>query len=274
MQVLHINNTSATDFKAGKIKVMNPQIWTNEELSAFANNGEFKKIATKLKKQNKDLFASIEQLNNEAKDRIMSLFSGQNDAPENLIQKIIGPIWWSAQGDKRALVDSIVIFPQKIKDLEHKNSDEKIFSEKIKIVKDFEKKNILIKNIGDWHFSELKALQANKNFEKLTQKPELRDKPISIVKFLDIEDEWGIDIRKGDSWPYWQTLYTIRYLYDYNFSGSLAGEISRFKGINDCGLGPENKQKALDNIEKYNALQDLPKELLWKRLLNFFNSKA
>ena len=257
MKVNPINNNYAqnkTNFKAGKIKIVNPEIWTDAELKAFTNNNAFKTLAGKLKKKNLDLFAKLENnINCITFNRTLKLSSGKDEnSQQNLIQKIIGPIWCCTP-ERRSLVDNIATFPIKLENLFYKQVIP-FEREKKVIAKDLEKYNLIIEDIDYWHFSEIKALQANDNFKTLAKRLELEDSKIRIVReFSEYNDVNYLEFYSQDN--------LIGMIHSSNnalgccyYTGSLVDCIAKFETFipKDSEI---IKKEALSDIEKYNKSQ-------------------
>lgn len=253
MQILLISNnhnTKQLSFEAGKIKVMNPKAWTDAELKAFIQNNEFKNLANKLKKKNLDLFVSINKTQDKSDNTELNLFSGKNDKPEILIQKINGPIW-NCTPEKRSLIDNIVLFPNKIENLFYKKTQD-FEKEKNHIAKELKKKNIIIRDLDYWHISELKALKDNPNFIKLTNRPDLKGTELHFVReFSDYLNCNYIEVCSGCS-----LIGTILPRNcEYNGSSSITDAIAKFKDFIPLSA-EKTKEDALADIENFNKKHD------------------
>ena len=253
MHIVPISNNKYNNFQpkfeAGQIKILNPHYWVDAELRAFVQNDEFKKIATKLKKKNLDLFVSVNKAEDRLGNHVLSLFSGKNNNPQNLIQKIEGPIWCCTP-ERRSLIDNIVLFPQKIESL-FAQKDTAVFKEKQKIAEELKKKNIFIRDVDYWHISELKALKANKNFDQLYKKFDLEDKDKKLHFTREYSEYLGGDyIEVSSGCTLIGTILARNN--DYNSSSSITDAITNFNDFTVISTSDELKQSALTEIEKFN----------------------
>lgn len=277
MQITSINNNyniKNTSFKAGKIKVLNPNTWTDAELKAFANNDAFKILANNLKKKKLDLYIGIKENGEKHSQRFVELFTGKNDNKLDLYQTISGAIW-QEKPETRTLVDNIVTYPTKLETLFEEEAPElknRIKEDALKEIVKFNKKGnakIYINNPDSWKASELKALIANENFKILAQKI-INEKQFLIMykNYNKVSDEQYIELfgsTSGNPEKYIGTIRSNRAFFE-NKPTSIADAIAIFKEPNKQYTIGESRQDALNSIRIFNDSQQTEE----KSVLDFF----
>ena len=254
MQVLPIFNNFELkpNFKAGKIRVLNQQFLTDAELKAIANNDEFKKMATKLKRKDADLFLSVDKNMSNINSRSLTLSSRVKDKPEKIIDIIKGAIY-QVVPEKSSLIDNITVYPAKMETLFIEDSS-KFQKEKYEMYENLRQRNIVISDdLGSWHYSELKAIQDNENFTKLAQEHcEYGESLFLSKEYSDFLDINYIEIR----YPEGMSTTIIPTVSDIGSSYSLTDVITKFDASTFLSSS-KTRDIAISEIEGFNAQQDV-----------------